>query len=260
MTERVPELKRGDNVTRELALIYWVYQGRALTELPEVCREYRAKAFKEDGKTRLSPASIRNRLRYLIAACRWGWKVHEMTDKDPAARVVLPTVANERQEYVNRREMLALAKACRNRRARMAIRIAFYSGMRLSEIMNAVPMGDCWRLADTKNGQPRMVPVHPKVAVCARNFTPGPKITVQLNFRQARAACGMEHLHFHDLRHSAASEMINAGVDLYTVGAVLGHKDSRSTQRYAHLGTKALTGAVGMIGKKSPHTTQKKRA
>ena len=53
--------------------------------------------------------------------------------------------------------------------------------------------------------------------------------------------------------------MINAGVDLYTVGAVLGHKDAKSTKRYSHLATSALAAALGTIGKKSP-TTDKKRA
>jgi site-specific recombinase XerD len=48
----------------------------------------------------------------------------------------------------------------------------------------------------------------------------------------------------------AAGEMVNGGVDLYTVGKVLGHRDARSTQRYAHLTTETLTAAVGTIGKK----------
>ncbi|MNY47762.1 hypothetical protein D3C86_1830530 [compost metagenome] len=49
-----------------------------------------------------------------------------------------------------------------------------------------------------------------------------------------------------------ASEMINAKVDLYTVGAVLGHKSAASTKRYAHLATDAMKTALGQIGKKSP--------
>lgn len=260
LKERAPQLKQGGNVTRELALMFWVYKGRHITELADVCKAYREHGLKEDGKTPLSPASIRNRLRYLVAACRWGWKVHNMTEHDPAARVVMPTVSNERQVYIDRAQMLAIARACRNRMARMAIRIAFYSGMRLSEILRAVPRGECWHLADTKNGQPRIVPIHPKVAVCARRLEPGPKITVQSNFRKAAAEVGMAGMHFHDLRHSAASAMINAGVDLYSVGAVLGHKDSRSTKRYSHLNTEALMGAVGRIGRKSPQAGQKKRA
>jgi site-specific recombinase XerD len=62
---------------------------------------------------------------------------------------------------------------------------------------------------------------------------------------------GMDDTTFHDMRHSAASEMVNAGVDLFTVGAVLGHRDARSTQRYAHLEQAALKAAVGKIGKRN---------
>ena len=36
-----------------------------------------------------------------------------------------------------------------------------------------------------------------------------------------------------DLRHSAARAMINNDVDLHAVGAVLGHRDTRSTARYS---------------------------
>lgn len=118
--------------------------------------------------------------------------------------------------------------------------------------------GDCWHLADTKNGQPRLMLIHPMVAVCARNLEPGPKITVQSNFRKAASEAGMAGLHFHDLRHSAAPAMINAGVDLYSVGAVLGHKDSRSTKRYSHLNIEALAGAVGGLAR-NPHTPYKRK-
>ena len=44
--------------------------------------------------------------------------------------------------------------------------------------------------------------------------------------------------------------MINAGVDLYTVGGVLGHKSQVSTARYAHLAQQRLKSAVDMIGRR----------
>ncbi|WP_369823775.1 tyrosine-type recombinase/integrase [Collimonas sp. OK242] len=69
---------------------------------------------------------------------------------------------------------------------------------------------------------------------------------------------GLGYLHFHDLRHSAASSMINEGVDLYTVGAVLGHKSPSSTKRYAHLATESLREAIGRIGQKIPHHNRKR--
>jgi site-specific recombinase XerD len=38
--------------------------------------------------------------------------------------------------------------------------------------------------------------------------------------------------------------MINAGIDLFAVGKVLGHADHQSTMRYAHLANDTLLAAV----------------
>jgi site-specific recombinase XerD len=98
----------------------------------------------------------------------------------------------------------------------------------------------------------RITLIHPRILVCVRYFNQKtPKITIQRAFQRAREVCDLVHIHFHGLRHSAASELINAGVDLFTVGRVLGHKDPRSTQRYSHLAIDTLTVAVGKIGRKS---------
>lgn len=257
--ERLPKLKARHNTAAELAGMYWAYQGRPLSALADVCKTYRLKAKKEDG-TPLAPATLRNRIRYLTAACRWGWREHDMADHDPAAAVTVPAVSNARQRYGSRADMLRACRECRNRTARMAIRIAFYSGMRLGEILRAVPRGTAWVLEDTKNGNPRIVPIHPRVAVCARHFTPCPKITIQRAWEGARDRAGLHGMRFHDWRHSAASELINAGIDLFTVGRVLGHQDPRSTARYSHLALGALTAAVGKIGQKNPYHPKKKAA
>ena len=260
LTDRAPHLKSGKNTAAELASMFWAYQGRPLSALADVCKAYKLKAKKEDGAP-LAPATLRNRIRYLTAACRWGWREHGMCEHDPAAAVTVPAVKNERQVYRGRADMLRAAKAMKNRQARMALRIAFYSGMRLGEIKRAEPRGTAWVLEDTKNGNPRIVPINPRVAVCARRFNrETPKITIQRNWERAREKVGLHGMHFHDWRHSAASELINAGVDLYTVGRVLGHKDSRSTARYSHLAIDSLTAAVGKIGQKNPTTPQKRRA
>lgn len=248
--EKCVKAKAGRNTGAELQATMWAWQGRPLSSLPDVCKAIKLRATREDG-TPLSPATIRNRIRYLTAACRYGWKEHGMCKHDPAAGVTVPQVKNERQVYIDRAQMLQAARACTNRRARMAIRIAFYSGMRLGEILRAQVRGTAWVLPDTKNGNPRIIPIHPKVAVCARRFTAGPKITIQRAWERARAAVGLEHVHFHDLRHSAASAMINAGVELFTVGRVLGHKDSRSTARYSHMATDTLADALRKIGKRA---------
>lgn len=260
LTERVPHLKAGKNTAAELAGMFWAYQGRPISALADVCKAYRLKATKEDG-TPLAPATLRNRIRYLVAACRYAWKEHGMAEADPGAAVTVPEVKNERQVYRGRADMLRAARAMKNRQARMALRIAFYSGMRLSEIRRADQRGTAWVLDDTKNGNPRIVPIHPRVAVCARHFDQAtPKITIQRCWEKARDKVGLQGMHFHDWRHSAASELINAGVDLFTVGRVLGHKDARSTARYSHLAVDSLAAAVGRIGRKIPTTEQKKRA
>jgi integrase len=248
VSERVPQLKSGLGAAAELAAMAWCYVGRQLSDLPEVVKAYKLKARKENGSP-LAPATLRNRIRYLVAACRYGWKEHQLCEHDPGAGISVPQVKNERQVYGDRADMLRAAKAMKNRQARMALRIAFYSGMRISEIKRAHPRGQVWVLGDSKNGKPRHVPIHRKVAVCARKFNRGtPKITIQRCWERAREKAGLHGMHFHDWRHSAASELINAGVDLYTVGRVLGHLDARSTQRYAHLAVGTLAAAVGRIG------------
>lgn len=256
LKERVPELKSGSNVERELKAMHDWYAGRAVEELPTICAEYA-----QDQLGALAPATIKNRIAYLRAACRWAWKRHQMTEHDPGARVVVPTVRNARDTHIDRAEMLSLARACDHKGARAVIRIAWYSGMRLSEIEACRPdtRAGVFRLADTKNGEPRLVPIHPRIRACLGVELPS-RYVFGYWFRKAREAIGRPDLHAHDLRHSAASEMIRVGVDLYTVGAVLGHKSQASTQRYSHHATKALTEAVGKMGGKSPIRGPKKEA
>lgn len=252
---RVPHLKHGREVAAELALIFWAYQGRPLSALADVCKAY---ALKSSG---LAPATIRKRIRYLSAACRWAWRHHGMGEADPAARVTVPAVKNERQVYIDRRQMLMLARACPHRPTRAAIRIGWYSGMRLSEIERAERDFDAgtFVLRDTKNGEPRIVPMHPRVRGCAR-IPLATRYVTSYHFRAARKAVKMQWLHFHDLRHSTASALIQEGVDVYTVGAILGHKSTASTRRYAHLSTAKATDAIERLGRKVPHQVTQKRA
>ena len=49
------------------------------------------------------------------------------------------------------------------------------------------------------------------------------------------------------LRHSFASFLVNEGVSLYVVQALLGHANARTTQRYAHLASDTLTDATEIV-------------
>ena len=227
-----------------LAAIAWAYAGQPMSALTDVARDVVA-------RSDVAPATVRNRLACLAAACRWAWKRHGLVDADPAARMQMPRVANERHVYISRRDMLRICRACDHWQTQIAIRVAFYSGLRLGELWAVEASGEALILRDTKNGDRRTVPAHPKIMhlLCLLPLT-APTITVQRAWQRARAAAGLDGVRFHDLRHSAASEMVNAGVDLYTIGRVLGHRDARSTERYAHLTHDTLVAAVGRIGRK----------
>lgn len=59
-------------------------------------------------------------------------------------------------------------------------------------------------------------------------------------WQRLRKKAGLPHLRLHDLRHTYASMLVNAGESLYVVQQCLGHADGRVTQRYAHLAPQTL--------------------
>jgi integrase len=59
----------------------------------------------------------------------------------------------------------------------------------------------------------------------------------------------MTNFHFHDLRHTCATRMVQGGVDLYKVQCLLRHKSPIMTQRYAHHYPESLREGVEMLEK-----------
>ena len=119
---------------------------------------------------------------------------------------------------------------------------------------------------DTKNGEPVLVPLSDtpyevlvsmnkekgKYPDCpyvfhkdGKQLTPG---QVSKAFERACKKAGITKFRFHDLRHDFASNLVQKGQSLYHVQRLLGHKDSRMTQRYAHLRVDDLRKAVEVLG------------
>ena len=57
----------------------------------------------------------------------------------------------------------------------------------------------------------------------------------------------------HSLRHTAATRLIDAGVDLYEVQRILGHTDIKTTQRYARMTAGRLRGAIDRLSEYNRH-------
>lgn len=62
-----------------------------------------------------------------------------------------------------------------------------------------------------------------------------------------RRKVGLGDVRIHDLRHSFASLLVNAGHSLYEVQHLLGHSTPRTTMRYAHLGQERLRAAAEAV-------------
>jgi len=72
--------------------------------------------------------------------------------------------------------------------------------------------------------------------------------SVRSSFLSACTAAGLSGFHFHDLRHTCGSWLMQAGVPAGHIAAVLGHSTIRMTERYAHVAPENAQAAVALLG------------
>ncbi len=71
---------------------------------------------------------------------------------------------------------------------------------------------------------------------------------VSKKFKSAVREAGFnDNIHFHILRHSFASRLIQKGASVFVVKELLGHEDIKTTQIYSHLQTQDLEEAVKLL-------------
>ena len=210
-----------------------------------------AERFKAEARQHYAPATINRSIAALRRACHLAYTLGWVTDPVHLKIKSLPE-HNERHVYLTKPQIIKLVACCDDAETRDAILIAAYTGLRLGELMGltrANLRGGMIRLgADTKTSRPRSVPIVPLIRKALRRipFTYH-KRRIQAEFASARTNARMPHVHFHDLRHTTASLLVQAGVSLYTVGEILGHSTPATTQRYAHLDDKAKRVAMRKI-------------
>jgi integrase len=148
--------------------------------------------------------------------------------------------------------LAAAEQAGTNPNAVAVIRVLALTGARAGEILSLRWQEvdferTCLRLSDSKTGA-KVIPLgaaaleviagQPRREGTDHVFPGahgGPLGSIGKVWRGIRAAAGLEGCRLHDLRHSFSSNIVNAGGSLPVIGALLGHRSTATTARYAHL-------------------------
>jgi integrase len=164
---------------------------------------------------------------------------------------------NERDVFLSIDEVKKICD-CASENVRAAMWIALLTGMRRGEVLKIkkedikgdiiiIPAGN------TKAFKKRVVPIT-KAVIPWLEYVPF-SINfegLKTGFRRAREKAGMPHVHFHDLRHSCASLLIESDVPIEVVSKIMGHSSIKMTERYVHIRAErqreALEKTFGKLG------------
>jgi Phage integrase family len=188
---------------------------------------------------------------------------------NPATEIV-PFPEKKRHRYVTLAEMPLLAAAIDedpNEFAGHALWLLLLTGVRRSEILAAKWSDVDWDngtlyIGETKNGDPVLTPLS-RAAIARLNMIPRsddnpyiicgdipgePLVYLDAMWRRIRKRTGFHDLRIHDLRRTVGSWLVRDGASLHLVGAVLNHKDQKTTAGYAYFQTEDRQRALDRHG------------
>ena len=150
---------------------------------------------------------------------------------------------NEGRDYVGWALLLGIETA---------MRIGELCALRVSDFH---PAEQYAQLRDTKNGDDRQVPLSTTAIkyltiLCANKLSTDKIFPVNAGtmgeyFLEARRLCGLEHLVFHDSRHTAATQLSTKLPNVLELSAVTGHRSLKSLKRYFHPSPASIAGKLG---------------
>ena len=191
----------------------------------------------------------------------------EMSSEDVLKRVrmVKPLEENNRRlRFLTIEECQTLIYCCADH-LKPIVTVALHTGMRRGEILGLkwkqVDLNHGFILLDTtKNGERKEIPIDdtlqemfsemPHSIESIHVFTDrdgNPYKSIKHSFSTALRKAGINDFRFHDCRHTFASHLVMAGVDLVSVKDLLGHKSLTMTLRYAHLASGHKRKAVNTL-------------
>ena len=229
------------------------------------------KATNQQGKP-YAKATIKHQLvllnRLFNLAKRWRLYVGD----NPVNEVEMPKLDNHRTEFLTEQEAINLAEVLDNWPCRDSvtfIRFTLLTGFRRSELFKLT-----WNDVDfergmvtlrepkggktlTTNVSSEALNVLRGIEVSSPYVFPGKDGGQRTDFKGPwkkirKAACLPPNFRFHGLRHNFGSTLASAGVDLQVIQKLLGHKDYRTTLRYAHLSPGVIKDAAIKSGELLP--------
>jgi integrase len=176
------------------------------------------------------------------------WKI---TNINPVKDIKLFKENNANLRILSNEEFYKLYESA-NDFLKPILLVAINTGMRRSEIFNLKWQDINYEqeyicVIDSKNNESRIIPMNPVLKDTINNLHKIPDSeyvfsqsdgmpikSIKTFFWSALKSSGINHCRFHDLRHSFASRLVMAGVDIVTVQELMGHKSIIMTRRYSH--------------------------